>query len=371
MAEQLNGRLNLRNNNLTPLDCLSLGYFLSCVCVTTRGEFRVNLSDCSIDAHKCRFLTRCLCKCPVPNSTATGWLHVDLRGNDIHERGSQHIADVLLSTRIVHTLHLGSGWVLFSSNTIPECGLKCILESLLTNCSLVTLQLLFDNALRITQESGPVLCQMLQRNKTLTELDLRFNRSVSDTGAFFIAEGLKLNTSLRTLLLFRCDISTAGAKFISGALEINTSLKVIDLGDNELGDTGVGYLANALKQNGSLKKLNLSTCGMTDRGLELLAVALAVNTSLEMLELPFNNSISVGGLSVLTEHLRNTGLVKLRLPQQLNSASRLLDTVHEARRKRSGLPPIEVECESPEYELKLSMTSPTVARARSVRVGDL
>ena len=342
VAEQLNGSLDLLGTTLTPLDCLSVGYFLSCVCVTTRGEFRVDLGECRIDDHECRFLTRYLCRCPAPNSTATGRLHMHLVGNHIRERGAQLIADVLQSTSIVHTLHLLSN--------MQECGLKCILESLLTNSSLVSLDL-SGFVVSITQESGPVLCQMLQRNNTLTELyllgnrGLTGNRGVSDTGAFFIAEGLKLNTSLRELWLSGCGISAEGAKLISGALEINTSLKVIGLAWNELGYTGIGYLANALKQNDSLREMYLGKCGMTDRGLEL-----------EVLELCENDSISVGGLSVLTEHLkRNIGLVKLHLPKQLESASVLQDTVNEARR-RSGLPLIKVECESPEYQIQLSIT---------------
>ena len=339
VAEQLKGSLDISSTTLTPLDCLSVGYFLSCVCVTTRGEFRVDLSRCFIDGHKCRFLTRSLCRCPVPNSAATGWLHMDLRGNDICESGSQHIANVLQNTSIVHTLLLGSD--ANSTTDMPECGLKSIFESLLTNSSLVTLQLngCMSGYPRwmITQEAGLVLCRMLQRNKTLTELDFNWERVMSDTGAFFIAEGLKLNTSLRTLRLSWCGISAEGAKFISGALEINTSLKVLNLSCNELGDTGVGYLANALKQNDILKELYLGTCGMTDRGLELLAVALCVNTSLEVLDICRNDCISERGLSVLTEHLkRNIGLVKLYPPV----ASGLLDTVNEAR-KRSGLPLIK------------------------------
>ena len=352
VAEQLNGSLDLRWSTLTPLDCLSVGYFLSCVCVTTRGEFRVDLRYCSIDDHKCRFLTRCLCKCPVPNSTATGWLNMNLRGNDIRERGAQHIADVLQNTTIVHTLNLGSKHTVLN-NAITECGLQCILLSLLTNSSLVTLWLngdvKFDQELKISQESGPVLCQMLQRNQTLTELDLSYNSGVSNTGAFFIAEGLKMNTSLQKLWLTRCGISAEGAKFISGALEINTSLKHIDLVDNELSDTGVGYLANALKQNGSLKELCLGDLWITDRGVELLAVALTVNTSLEVFELHQNYNISDRTLPVLIEHLkRNSGLVELRLPLDLSSASLLKGIINSARR-RNKLTLIEVSRKSPKY----------------------
>ena len=162
---------------------------------------------------------------------------------------------------------------------------------------------------------------------------------MSDTGAFCIAEGLKLNTSLRTLWLSKCGISAEGAKFISGALTVNTSLQILGLAFNELGDTGVDSLANALKLNDSLKELYLGSCGVTDRGLELLAAALTVNKSLATLDLCENKSISEGGLSVLTEHLKR--LVKLYLSNKLKSAGGVQEAISEVRRRR-GLPLIEV-----------------------------
>ena len=173
VAEQMNRSLSLRMTRLTPLDCLSVGYFLSCVCVTTSGDFRVDLSCCSIDDHKCQFLTRGLSRCPVPNSTATGWLRMYLQENEIGDRGAQHIADVLQNTSIVHMLHLESN--------IQAYGLKCVLESLLTHCSLESLNLREGNyigtysVLEITQESGSVLCEILQRNNTLKHLGLTGN----------------------------------------------------------------------------------------------------------------------------------------------------------------------------------------------------
>ena len=340
MAKKLNGNVNFWLTTLTPLDCLSVGYFLSCVCVTTSGDFRVTLTSCSIDDHKCRLLTRCLCRCPA---TAIGWLHLNLRQNEIGERGAQHIADVLQNTSIVRTLALE-----FESQAY---GLKCILESLLANCSLVTLYLSGNVTL---EESGSVLCQMLQTNKTLMDLGLG---SVSDTEVSYIAEGLKVNTSLKTLWLPGCGISAEGGKFISGALKINTSLKVIGLTGSKLGDKGVAYVANALQQNDSLYKLHLGDCAMTYRGLALLARALTVNKSLQVLDLCPNDGIDVTGLVFLTHYLKeNFRLVELRLPDRLNSASWLQDNVNEARRK-NGLPLIKVKCESRECQLQLSITA--------------
>ncbi len=80
VASQLNGLLVLSLASLSPLDCLSVGYFLSCVCATTScsGEFRVQHLRCSIDDDCCRFLMRGLSRCPTPNTTVTGQLNMYL-----------------------------------------------------------------------------------------------------------------------------------------------------------------------------------------------------------------------------------------------------------------------------------------------------
>ena len=58
VISQLSGELNLINNSLSPVDCLSIGYFLSCVCHTTEGEFVVHLSWCSLDYNRVHFLVK-------------------------------------------------------------------------------------------------------------------------------------------------------------------------------------------------------------------------------------------------------------------------------------------------------------------------
>ena len=334
VAKQLGGRLDLQSTSLTPLDCLSIGYFLSCVCVTTSGEFTVDLRACSVE---CRFLARGLCKHPARSSSITGWLSMDLEGNDIHESGVQYIANVLKSSSIVRKLIL-------NFSTILEHGLQCIAQALLTNFSLTELYLR-DCALKTSQESGQLLKQMLQRNKALRILDMSFNRSMSDAGVFFIAEGLKQNTILKELRLSECSISPEGAKFISGALIAATiCLEVLNLGGNKLGDTGVGHIACALKQNNSLKVLSIWGCGMTDKGLKLLSHALTENKALQKLDITWNR-ISERGLLVFTEFLmKNEGLVKLWLQRHFRPAS-VQEAVNESR-KKDGLPLIEVHCES-------------------------
>ena len=338
VAEHLRGQLDCCETTLSPSDCLSVGYFLACVCATTSGEFRAELGS-SIDDLTCRSLARGLCWCCVPNSTATARLHMVLKRSSIRESGAHYIAETLKNSSFVHKLTIGSLY----GPPIKEVGLKSIAEALLTNCSLVELYL-EGCSVEITENSGPVLRQMLQTNTTLRVLNLSWNSGLSDTGVSFIAEGLKLNTSLKELRLGWCGIGAEGAKCISGTLADNTSLEVLDLGDNQLGDSGIGHVSVGLKQNSSLKELYIQGCGMTDRGLELLSDALSVNEILEALLLLNNVGISDWGILALTECLKtNVGLIKLWLPREF-SADSVQKSINETRRK-SGLPLIKVYCE--------------------------
>ncbi len=171
-------------------------------------------------------------------------------------------------------------------SSVGGSGLQSIADALITNSSLVELKL-WCCSVKVIEENGPVLREMLQRNSTLEVLDLSFNHEVFDTGAVFIAQGLKQNSSLRVLNLDRCCI----------------------------GDEGVKSLGEALVKNDSLKKLSLWA----------------------------NNDISEQGLSVLTEGLKaNRGLVDLLLPLQFRSAYTCTqDTVNVVRRT-NGTPLITI-----------------------------
>ncbi len=267
----------------------------------------MNLKNCSIDDNCCKFLMRELSRCPSPGTT-TGQLDIDLGCNKIHEEGIHHISQVLRNTGVVglrlnsydNKVHMG------------ESGLKSIAEALITNSSLVKLQL-SNCSVKITEENGPVLRDMLQKNSTLEVLGLSVNPQISDTGAAFIAEGLKQNSSLRVLALGYCSITDEGVSSLSDALVVNDSLKKLDVtgvggaamlgemlqknstlellylwSNPQLSDTGAAFIAEGLKHNSSLRYLNLICCGITDEGVRSLGDALVVNDSLEELHLLSN-----------------------------------------------------------------------------------
>ena len=127
VAYLLGHSLDLTNVTLTPLDCLAVGYFLSVVTTTcTISINTVYLVGCSIGDQECKFLVRGLCKCLNAQSKITSQLNLNCFGNDIHEEGIHHIAQLLQNTSVVRKLVL-------THSSIGDGGLKRLCEALSTN----------------------------------------------------------------------------------------------------------------------------------------------------------------------------------------------------------------------------------------------
>ena len=206
--------LNLRGVSLLPQDCLSIGYFLGSIAVSYKGEFGVHLAVCSLGDVGIKILMQSLCRSLDPHCEITGHLSVYLGFNKITEEGASYIAEVLGTTRALRKLYL---W----HNPIGDKGLQYIAEALTTNTSLIELNLRFCS-LRITEENGPTLTEMLQKNKTLRELNLSVNK---DNQASFIIEGLKKNTTLKTLDLRHCSITDEGIHLIQSSTSTCTIIR--------------------------------------------------------------------------------------------------------------------------------------------------
>ena len=201
--------LYLSGVSLLPQDCLSIGYFLASIAVSYKGEFQVSLMFCSLGDVGNKILMQSICRSLDPHCEITGHLSVHFGNNMITEEGALYIAEVLGTTRALSKLDL---W----HNPIGDEGLKYIAEALTTNTSLIELDL-YKCSLRITEENGPILTKMLQRNKTLRNLYLSGNEAISDNQASFIIEGLKKNTTLKTLYLGWCSITDEGIRLIQSS----------------------------------------------------------------------------------------------------------------------------------------------------------
>ena len=266
--------LSLSITTLRPLDCLSLGYFLSVVSTTVSGGFRVNLSFCLIGDQGCKFLVRGLCKCVNPNSKVTSQLNVYLDNNDIYEEGMYHIAQLLKNTSVVCKLSL-------SDNPIGEGGLKSLCEALSTNTTLEHLNLSYCS-LTISEENGHLLCQLLSTNTSLSYLRLSFN---TITDCRHIAAGLSKNKTLQTLNLFGCSLT-----------------------DKSLNDLCSGL-------NNYIKELKFSgNDSITESGLRTFARHLSTLSDLRCLWIPYDLRSTINTVfSEVNEERRRNGLPKIEV----------------------------------------------------------
>ena len=81
--DQLNGELDLHEVSISPVDCLSLGYFLNSVGLTASSELKVNLTKCRLDGYGISLLGKELSVCsgssdaPAVGARVEGHLHIE------------------------------------------------------------------------------------------------------------------------------------------------------------------------------------------------------------------------------------------------------------------------------------------------------
>ena len=192
-------------------------------------------------------------------------------------------------------------------------------------------------------EGAAILAAALTGNRTLTQLNLGRNPSITVTGWRAIFARVKSpQSSLEELRLFRNSINNATANLLANALTTSTSLKVLDLSEidciygdciipevwrplfdalqnpscalqdldlhnNDFDDDDVTYLSNALALNCTLKWLDFRGCnnrGVTVSGWRAFsAVFRNPNSALETVNLR-SNSINDDALVSFADGLR-------------------------------------------------------------------
>ena len=292
--------------SLNPLDLLSVGYLISMS--STDVVKGVCLAGSDIGDYSVKNLMTYTC-----GKSSRAWNFI-MTGNNIHEEGAAILAEVLQTSGVMNSLNL-------DCNPIGGRGLQSIAKALITNSSLIKLDL-DQCSLEITEENGPVVAEMLQRNrgKTLRKLDLMNNIAISEIGVLFIAEGLKKNSALECISMNR--ISARGGKALASAIATNASLPLVDLSlrgvdmiteyskpafvdmlqqktslETFMISSGifVPLIAEALQENTTLKELILWSCKLSPDVVRDVSRMLAVNRSLITLNIP-NSPIGDNGI---------------------------------------------------------------------------
>ena len=327
VAHHLNGGLDLSKIRLSPMDCLVVGYFLSCVCLTTSGEFNVNLTNCSLDDYSVSFLVRGFPEFSS-STTAHGCLAIDLSENSscghgthsvaqrkedgLHHRhrwpdvastvsGADSLAKLLTVSYCLTSLEL-------SGNKLGDSGIASISDSLKANATLKRMSL---HRCRMSEKGGKAIGDALMVNRSLQVLDMSDNPI--SAGVVHIAESLKCNCSLLEINLSKCGITKQEARSLAISLKDNHFLQTLILMGNYLSKSGTIHIAKAVRNNNCLKSLDVSCCSIGDKGIKSLGSALEVNSSLEKLILSQNDAVTGVGLMDLGESLKRNRQLKTLL----------------------------------------------------------
>ena len=248
--------LNLGHTTLSPTDCLSIGYFLSCACNTNAGEFQVNLFNCSIGDQGCKYLAKGLQKyLDTSGMTTETTLCMNLRWNGIHKEGSRDLCE-LFQTGCINSLNLNG------NDKLLDEGAFHIAEKLNNNTSLRELCLY---SCGLTAEGVGYIATALKTNNFLKVLNIGANK-IGDEGIEHLAHALKVNHSLKTLSLVSCGMTDVGLQHIADSLKQNKSLTELKINNfqnqlrlNEIvkKEDALQYLTDCLKKNPSLLTLVL------------------------------------------------------------------------------------------------------------------
>jgi Ran GTPase-activating protein (RanGAP) involved in mRNA processing and transport len=171
--------------------------------------------------------------------------------------------------------------------------------------------------------------KMLQRNTSITILDLRKNSVRNNTGVYAecelcsaVAKGLAANSTLETLYL--PDWSSSNPEVFHGlvwqeALASNHCLKMLSFSDCSISLEGFKCLARGLLMNTSLESLDLTSTGMRDDSVVALVHGLRTNETLKCLDLTGNCFTSPSGRAAIERLLGYNVLRELILEETQES----------------------------------------------------
>ena len=199
IIRRLNGKLSLVDFTLSPLDCMSVGFFLAIV-LRNSSKLRINLSNCSIDGHSISLMMGELSKhaeaCPA--GALQGVTELIISDNKIGDNGIAHIATALQTNTTMTELNI-------TQCSISDKGAESLAIALAVNKSLQNLNI-SDN--KIGDNGLTHIATAIQTNTTLVYLCLNFDEkgTTTDKGALSLAAALTVNRSMEHLELYWSSI---------------------------------------------------------------------------------------------------------------------------------------------------------------------
>ena len=250
---------------------------------------------------------------------------------EIGNTGLDNVKALLFNNKIMNINELNLSWINISgkatdgSNVLLQTKFSVHNEMVDGSVSRVvtvnTVNILWDGTNNSTPDSlnlsgqcdGDVVLFIafgLCINRTIRTLDIS-NNNITDLGAQEIAEALHENTTLQMLNISYNIVQFHGVKAIAGALHNNRTLQNLDISNNNIHDEGAKVIAEALYENRTLQKLDISYNNILDDGAIAISECIKKNLTLQQLGISGNN-VSVEGAINIAEAVKiNTTLQNL------------------------------------------------------------
>jgi hypothetical protein len=177
----------------------------------------------------------------------------------------------------------------------------------------------------------------LENNKDSQTLSLAY-ASVGDDGVGEVARFVRDNVFVKYLDLRGNNIQAKGAVVLANGLKLNRSLRSVNLKWNCVGkdSTGVQALCDVLKSNMTISHLDLRNNRITNVGAKYLGEMLMSNTTITHLDLSWNDLGVDGGLALLDGLKHNNTLVDCQLSGSKVGEETLHEVAFLLRRNRAA-----------------------------------
>ena len=192
IVPKLGGEIDLSDTTMSPLDCMTFGYFLAFVLRNT-SKLCLNLWDCGIDDYSLCVLMGELSK--HAEASREGVLHrvteLNIGFNKIGDNGIASIATALETNTTMRTLNV-------SGCNISDVGVKSLAKALTVNRSLNELNM----DCNYIGDNGMIqIATALQTNNTLTDLSIENNQMrITDKGVLSLSSAIR-NSSMEHMAL--------------------------------------------------------------------------------------------------------------------------------------------------------------------------
>jgi hypothetical protein len=253
---------------------------------------------------------------PLKEMRANSLTELDLKGNGVGVEGGMVVAGLIPVMGALTSIDLSNNHLCGvridhrnrEIGTYTADGIIAIADALRVNGALTKLSLARN---KLKEAGTKAICEALEQNTTLKELDISGDRRRSNTGgsagAKHVAKMLRVKGALTKLSLARNQLEEAGTKSICEALEQSTTLKELDISGGHddynigynIGSAGAKHVAKMLRVNGTLTSVDLSENHLTHYGKDMtgikeLAAALAVNGGLTSIDLSGSQLCGIG-----------------------------------------------------------------------------